>query len=131
MCDAHWRKRTGQPRGQRVPQGAGAVAIRRLDAGLAGQEERVSENCKCGRDGKHGGRCWARRGLSGPPGKSESGGEGEKLRRGRPKIPRVGAVARVREGELEWAAAMRAEAERLELRAKKLRQALALLIETD
>jgi len=37
----------------------------------------------------------------------------------------------VREGELEWAAAMRAEAERLELRAKKLRQALALLIETD
>ena len=127
MCDAHWRKRTGQPRGQRVPQGAGAVAIRRLDAGLAGQEERVSENCKCGRDAKHRGRCWARRGLSGPPGKSKLG---EGRRGGRPKIPRVGAVARVREGELEWAA-MRAEAERLELRAKKLRQALALLIETE
>ena len=58
-------------------------------------------------------------------------GGGEKSRRGRPKIPRGGAVTRVREGELEWAAGMRAEAERLELRAKKLRQALALLVETD
>ena len=76
LCDAHWRKRTGQPlrRGQRVPQGASAVAIRRLDVGLAGRREPVSENCKCGRDGKHKGRCWARRGLSRPPSKSELGG---------------------------------------------------------